>query len=111
MRRILVCLLLAGPAVAAPDALKVYRGKPRQVNKEEGRMSSRVPTGRPCASWSGYAAVIWAIGHSRSGHARRILKNHLDHHDPGVAAVAHDHLSKSKRPRTKKKIKKKVRRG
>ena len=57
-----------------------------------------------------YAAVIFAIGHSRSRLARQILKDHLDHHDPGVAAVANYHLCRSKRPAPKKKVTKKIKR-
>ncbi len=51
-----------------------------------------------------YAAVLWAIGHSRTRHALQIIRDHLDHEDPGVSAVARFHAKRRKRTPPKKRV-------
>ena len=85
-------------AQATRDLMDVLNGIAR---RKVAPLAEALAHGNPA-----YAAVIFAIGHSRSRHARQILKDHLDHDDPGVAAVANYHLSRSKRRPVKKKAKK-----
>ncbi|MEE8106366.1 MAG: hypothetical protein V3T86_12595 [Planctomycetota bacterium] len=85
-------------AQATRDLMDVLNGIAR---RKVTPLAEALADGNPA-----YAAVIFAIGHSRSRHARKILKDHLDHPDPGVAAVANYHLCRSKRRPVKKKAKK-----
>jgi hypothetical protein len=42
-------------------------------------------------------AAVWALGHSRSRHAREVLQQLLEHEDSGIRSVAAYHLERQRR--------------
>ena len=85
---------------ASDDLLKVLAGiAMKDADAVAGSLTHDAPA---------FNASVWALGHSRSRHAQRILKDLLDHEDHGVRGVAEFHLFRHRKKKVKKPTRKKV---